>query len=202
MMLWPTFEALQRSNPLRTTDPISGFVLAGGKSSRMGQDKALLNWRGRTLVEHMVELLSSVTRDVRVVGRPPLPDVIEDCGPLGGIATALQTSQTDANLVVAVDLPFLIEDFLKYFASRLDSCPSAVLACSLPTGVPICLGLRRSILPLVTHGLSMGQRSVSNFISSVDSKLLSAWELESAGFGPSMFRNVNTPEDYLNAQLI
>jgi molybdenum cofactor guanylyltransferase len=189
-------------SPLRTKDLISGFVLAGGESSRMGRDKALLNWRGRTLVEHMVELLSSVPCDVRVVGRPPLPDIIGDCGPLGGIATALQISQTDANLVLAVDLPLLTEDFLRYFASRLDSCHSAVLGCSLQTGVPICLGIRRSILPLVTHRLRRGQRSVSALISAVDSKLLSARELESAGFAPSMFRNVNTPEDYLETHPI
>src|SRR5438034_11030300 len=93
---------------------VSGFVLAGGKSTRMGQDKALLDWHGQTLLNHMVNLLRAVADQVHVVGRDHLPDHWPGLGPLSGIATGLETGLTDANLFVAVDLPHLTKDFLKY----------------------------------------------------------------------------------------
>src|SRR4030095_15536507 len=79
---------------------LSGFILAGGKSARMGRDKALLDWHGRTLLDHMTELISNVTDEVHVIGRARFPDRLPGLGPLSGIATALETSATDANLVV------------------------------------------------------------------------------------------------------
>src|SRR5437762_14123443 len=100
---------------------LTAFVLAGGKSTRMGQDKALLDWHGQTLLEHMVNLLRKVADQVHVVGRAPLPDRLPGLGPLSGIATGLQASKTDANLFVAVDLPHLTEDFLKYLQSRIEN---------------------------------------------------------------------------------
>src|SRR5713226_697505 len=96
------------------TSPITGCVLAGGKSTRMGQDKALLDWHGQTLLNHMVDLLRNVADPVHVAGRDELPDQLPGLGPLSGIATALEASSTDANLIVAVDLPHLTRNFLKY----------------------------------------------------------------------------------------
>src|SRR5262245_9558920 len=100
---------------------VTGFVLAGGKSRRMGRDKALLDWNGRPLVTHMVDLLLTVAHPVQVVGRSPLPDRLPGLGPLSGIATGLEATFTDANLFVAVDLPFLTHEFLKYLRTRLES---------------------------------------------------------------------------------
>src|SRR5262245_61947659 len=103
---------------MSTRPGLTGFILAGGKSARMGRDKALLDWHGRTLLDHMSDLVARVTDDVRVVGRDPLPDRLQGLGPLSGIATALEASATNANLMVAVDLPFLTEKFLKYLKSE------------------------------------------------------------------------------------
>src|SRR2546423_4029988 len=101
--------------------PVSGFVLAGGKSTRMGRDKALLEWGGQTLLDHMLNLLREVAHPVQVAGRDPLPDRLPGLGPLSGIATGLEASSTDANLFVAVDLPHLTTDFLKYLRQRLEN---------------------------------------------------------------------------------
>src|SRR5438034_10204249 len=94
---------------------MTGFILAGGKSERMGRDKALLNWHGRTLLAHMVGLLATGAGEVLVLGRERLPDCISGRGPLSGIASALEMTGTAANLDFAVDLPFLTQDFLLYF---------------------------------------------------------------------------------------
>ena len=80
----------------------AGFVLAGGKSSRMGRNKALLPYRGRTLVEHVAEIVETAAGSVSVVGDaetyghlgyPVIEDVIPGCGPLSGIHAPRQSSR-------------------------------------------------------------------------------------------------------------
>ena len=95
---------------------ITGYVLAGGQSSRMGRDKALLTLNGETWLERAVRCLSSVCSRVRVIGprRHPsmttlsaVDDLAPGFGPLMGIYTGLMVSETRLNLFVSCDMPFL-----------------------------------------------------------------------------------------------
>jgi molybdopterin-guanine dinucleotide biosynthesis protein A len=174
---------------------LSGFILAGGKSSRMGRDKALLDWKGRTLLEHMVKLLSDVADPVQVVGRPPLTDRLQGLGPLSGISTALETSESDANLVVAVDLPFLSTDFLKYLRSQAEESTDLVIACKIGSHFPLCLVIRRALLPEIHARLESRDLSVHVLVEKCG-RVLSEYELHRAGFEAALFRNINTQEDY------
>src|SRR6516225_2046903 len=101
--------------------PISGFILAGGRSTRMGRDKALLDWHGMPLVNHMSTLLRYATDDVKVVGRDHFPDRLPGLGPLSGIETALRLTSTDNNLIVAVDLPLLTKELLVFLQRAAES---------------------------------------------------------------------------------
>lgn len=175
---------------------VNGFVLAGGKSSRMGRDKALLDWRGRTLLEHMVDLLTSATDLVRVVGRDQLPDQVTDCGPLGGILTALRISEADANLVVAVDLPLLTKEFLKYLRERLESSERGVVACEVEGKYPLCLGMKREVLPEVEQRLTQDRLSIRGFVDAVGPDLIHPPDLSDAGFDLAMFKNMNSENDF------
>ncbi len=175
---------------------INGFILAGGKSSRMGSDKALLDWHGQPLLDHMIALLGKAATDVQVVGRDRLPDRWPGRGPLSGIATALEITLTDANLVVAVDLPFLTTKFLSYLRSRLERTNRPLLACKIESHFPLCIGVRRALLPEVQRRVESGNLSVHALIEESDSEILSEEELRHAGFEPPIFRNINTPEDY------
>ena len=76
---------------------MNGFILAGGKSSRMGRDKALLDWHGRPLVAHMVQVLETATDEVRVVGRDPLPDRVPGRGPLSGSLVSYERRSNRTN---------------------------------------------------------------------------------------------------------
>lgn len=176
--------------------PLTGFVLAGGNSTRMGQDKALLDWRGRTMLDHMSDLLRSVADPVHVVGRDALPDRLPACGPLSGIATALETTSTDANIIVAVDLPHLTRDFLKYLKPRLENSSHALLACRIGADYPLCLGIWRPMLPEITRLLAAGQLSIRGMIENSSAEIISENELLRAGFTAAMFKNINTPDDY------
>ncbi len=179
--------------------PVNGFILAGGRSSRMGQDKALLVWHGTPLLTHMVNLLRHATNNVQVVGRDPLPDRMPLCGPLSGIATALAISSTESNLILAVDLPFLTEDFLVHLRLTVENSTSPLVACKIGSHFPLCLGIRRVLLPEVERRLARGDLSVHGMIEDSQSQIISESQLHAGGFSLSLFRNINTPEDYLNS---
>ena len=180
---------------------LSGFVLAGGKSTRMGRDKALLDWHGHTLLQHMVELVRTVADPVQVVGRSPLQDRLPGLGPLSGIATGLETSCTDANLFVAVDLPLLTQDFLKYLCSRIEHSSHPLMACKIGSAFPLCLGIWRPLLPEIQRRLSARDLSIRALLESGYTEVILESQLTELGFDISMFQNINTDEDYRSALL-
>jgi molybdopterin-guanine dinucleotide biosynthesis protein A len=177
-------------------EAITGFVLAGGQATRMGTDKAALPWGEGTLAEHITNLLSAVAEPVRIVGRDPLPDIEPGRGPLEGIRTALRTTTTKHNLITAVDLPFLDPQFLNYLATRLRATSSDLVLCRIQGYVAISLGAHRALLGQVEDYLASGHRSLQGFAASVEHEEISEDDLQRAGFGAEIFRNINTPEDY------
>jgi molybdopterin-guanine dinucleotide biosynthesis protein A len=178
------------------TTSTNGFVLAGGQSRRMRRDKAALPWGAGSLLDHMIQLLSTVAGRVRVVGRGELPDNVPGKGPLGGILTALEHTDRDENLILAVDLPLLTPDFLEWFHSRFQVCSKPLLACHIAGTFPLCLGIRRYVVEDLRRRLAAGKLAVREFIEESDPELLEEKELVDLGFAPSIFRNVNTPEDW------
>ena len=114
---------------------VTAFILAGGKSTRMGSDKALLEFDGETLLTRTLMRARAVAGRVCIVGArekfemfgPVIEDVYPDSGPLAGIHAALQSSTTDLNLVLAVDMPFLPESALKYLLEQARSCDDVVV---------------------------------------------------------------------------
>jgi molybdenum cofactor guanylyltransferase len=98
--------------------PCIGVVLAGGQSSRMGRDKALLSWQGRPLIEHQIAVLKAAGADtVRVSGHRPdyqgIADPVAHAGPLGGIAGIAAVCDDAELLIIPVDMPRLRPDLLQ-----------------------------------------------------------------------------------------
>lgn len=150
---------------------IGGYVLAGGRSSRMGRDKALLELAGHPLIAHAVAKLRRVAIDVHILagaapGHPALaafaPLVFDrhpGCGPAAGIEAALAHSVHDWNLILPVDLPFLpgalLDWWTKNVTAKKDAAPVALfrLDC-LPQ--PTLLLLRREVRPYLAAALARG----------------------------------------------
>ncbi len=108
----------------------AGFVLTGGLSTRMGRDKALLPVDGSVLVERIAGRVRAAAGNVALIGGakryrhlgfPVHDDLIEDCGPIGGVLTALTVSNADWNLVVACDMPGVTVEFLTALFEAADS---------------------------------------------------------------------------------
>ena len=118
------------------------------------------------------------------------------------ILTALQNSQTEINLVVAVDLPFLTKAFLRYLVSRIETSRSPLVACKMESYFPLCLGLRGTLVRELEQRVTGRELSVQSFIESSGPRLIILEpELRRAGFDASMFRNINTEgSDYVRSR--
>ncbi len=188
--------------------------MAGGRSTRMGRDKVLLNYAGRPLIAHAVDLLKAAGVAPHIVGtRPDLAiyaPIVEDlhsgCGPLGGIEAALASSSSEWNLFLPVDLPLLPSIFLKYLIERARITGAAA---TIPTLAgepePLCAVYRRDLLAGIRESLEAGNYKVmggiKNAAQAPDIDLFSVeavaatrddWPLEPLR---RWFQNMNTPAD-------
>jgi molybdopterin-guanine dinucleotide biosynthesis protein A len=159
-----------------------GWVLAGGRSLRMGRDKAAVALAGQPLLQHMLDKLRAVGLRARVAGlHTPIqysaehstaeaagevlsdayPDMHPGCGPLSGMETALNKSEAPLVLIVGVDLPLLETEFLAWMLRRA-STTGAMATVPRAGGKPqpLCAVYRRELLDGVTAALSAGNYKV------------------------------------------
>lgn len=186
-------------------DEFTAFVLAGGKSTRMGTDKAFLELGGQPLIAHAMALGRSVAARTKIVGDPTkfgslgdvVPDVYAVRGPLGGIHAALVASDTDRNLVLGVDLPFIQPRFLEFLIAE-SLLRDALVTVPFASGhlQPLCAVYRKPFLAAAEHALAHGRNKVDALFSEVQTRVINEQELVVAGFPTSMFRNLNTPGDW------
>ena len=186
-------------------DDVTAFVLAGGKSTRMGVDKAFVQWNGRTLLARALDVARTVAPDVRIVGRrekfaefaPVVEDQFRDCGPLGGIHAALRASQTELNLILAVDMPFVSEAFLHSLLAAARSARDADVVLPRVGGrwQPLCAIYRREFGVTAESALRSGRNRIDRLFDVVRLRVIDEKELGGAGFSLNLFQNLNTPED-------
>lgn len=184
---------------------IAAFVLAGGRSSRMGADKATLVFHGQTLLAHALALARNVTGDVRIVGDPAkfgalgptVGDIYPGCGPLGGIHAALSQTTNELNLTIAVDMPLLEAGFLKYLVERAQQSSAVVTVPRTRDGwQPLCAVYRRDFVDYAERALREGNYRIDRIFPKVSTSVIDDEELGSHGFDAAMFSNVNTPEEW------
>jgi len=188
---------------------LAAFILAGGKSTRMGTDKAFVAFDGRTLLARALDVAGSVTTDVRIVGdgnkfaafAPVVEDIFPGCGPLGGIHAALRSSAAELNLVVAVDMPFVTPDLLLYLVERARSSSATVTVPHCGGGnQPLCAVYRRAFADSAQLALSDGRFKIDALFANESSQVISEDELKGKGFSAEIFRNLNTPEELAQAR--
>jgi molybdopterin-guanine dinucleotide biosynthesis protein A len=181
----------------------SAFILAGGKSSRMGEDKAFLRLGGRTLLEIAQELASGVCGKAFVVGDrarfgpEAIEDIFPDSGPLGGIHAALAATKADLNLVIAVDTPFLEPKFLQWMLHRAATTHSIVTVPHLASGFqPLCAVYRRSFKSFAEEALKAGKFKIDPLYEKVRTQPITDAELNHLAFDLRMFDNLNTRVEF------
>ena len=188
---------------------ITGFILAGGRSTRMAEDKALLDWHGRPLLEHMCALAAKVSAQVRIVGSREkfgaygdvVEDVYPDCGPLAGIHAALAASSTELNLILAVDMPFVESRFLEYLGAQARAGAALVTSPRLAgRWQPLCAVYRRDFAAPAETALRAGRNKIDALFADIPTRIVDEQELGRLAFAERMFENLNTREELQRAR--
>jgi molybdopterin-guanine dinucleotide biosynthesis protein A len=188
---------------------VTGFVLAGGKSSRMGSDKSLLPWNGSTLLQQTKNMVQQVCEKVFVLGPRDvygsfgecIEDIYADCGPLGGIHAALTHATTAYSLITAVDTPFISPEFLAYMIKRALSSSAIVTSPRIGGAMqPTCAVFSRDFLKIAEEALKSGKYKLEPLFPREQTLVLNEADLSGFANLAEMFENLNTPQDFEQAR--
>ena len=197
--------------------PVHGFVLAGGASTRMGTDKALLRFCGRPLIEIAVEKLHGFCTAVAIAGNrgdlaayaPVVHETRTQCGPAAGIEAGLRACSQAWALFIPVDVPLVPMEALRAWVEQTiegnhDPESGSYLLANDVMQPAFCL-LRPACLPAWTRVLDRGQRRLSSLLRSIGSTATALPELTpdsrlAAAPSASWFSNVNTPQELVEAE--
>jgi molybdopterin-guanine dinucleotide biosynthesis protein A len=185
----------------------AAYILVGGKSSRFGSDKALVEIDGRPLVLHLAGLARQVAGSTTLVGPPAryehlglpvIPDTHQEIGPLAGILAALEHSSEPWNLVLACDMPHLTPAFLEFLFTRAEQSRRESCLPVSPGGLdePLCAVYAKRAADAIRREIEKGTRKITRALDAVGvCRLLPAEyaHLDSTG---KLFTNVNTPADW------
>lgn len=177
----------------------TAIIMAGGKSSRMGEDKAVLQIDGRPMIDyicgklrpHFKQFLISVSDGDRYsfLGIEVIPDKVPDRGPLMGIVSALEASAHDLNVVVACDMPDVDVDFIKRLLRESEGFDGVVPVTENARREPLCAVYRKSILETMNEALSSGERKIYEVLKRCNIKYIDVLDTRP-------FVNINTMMEY------
>jgi len=185
---------------------VTGFAVAGGRSQRMGSDKALLPWAGTTLLEHTLARLRAACNEVCILsgmqiryasyGTPVHADLVPEAGPLGGVHAGLLNLGVSLGLFLGVDTPLVPSPLLRALVAAAGGF-DAVVPVVGGRPEPLCAVYRGTCLAPVQRRLEAGERKMTSFWPDVRVRTMAEDELAIFGDPVVMFRNLNTTEDYL-----
>ncbi len=194
----------------------AGYILVGGKSSRLGRDKALVEVGGTPLVLRVAQAVGAAVDEVTLVGAPEkyghlglrvIPDQISGFGPLAGILAALEETSRPWNLVAACDMPNLTPDFLRFLLRRAVEEQAEILAPTDANGrpEPLCAVYASSCREAIRRAVEADRHKITDAFEG-----LRVIELAPADYqqyeqqcehGGGLFANLNTEQDLARAKL-
>jgi molybdopterin-guanine dinucleotide biosynthesis protein A len=188
---------------------VSGIILAGGSSSRLGQNKALVDVAGSTLLERVIAVLRSLVSDIVLVAQSPdlfahldLPvvtDIYPGVGTLGGLHAGLDAIHTEYGLVVGCDMPLLNTDLLHYMISQARSY-DVVMPRVGRYYEPLHALYAQRCLTTIERSILAGRRRIRRALAGLRIRYVEAAEIDRYDPAHLSFFNVNTPEELARAR--
>lgn len=179
-------------------------IQAGGKSTRMGTDKSFVPFQGRPLIEIVRERVEGLGDELILItnqpdayahlGLPMFSDVYPDCGPLGGIYTAIHCAANPHVLVVACDMPWLNRDLLRTMR-ELRTEADVVVPRWDQFPEPLHAIYSKACLPAIQDNIAAGRFKITGFFGRVTVRFVEREEIARYDPDGRSFANVNTPDD-------
>lgn len=187
-------------------DRLSVGILAGGYSSRMGQDKAFLRWKDTTLIGHLCRELSGFSEVLISCREPnkfkglPYPLVVDEregFGPVEGIRRLLAGSSCENIFICAVDMPFVTKELVDFLCEK-KAPDTGCLAVRSERGIePLCAIYHKNILPELETMVKTGEHRMTDLLTRIAQQSVTPGE---GGFSDEVVRNLNTPSEYENTE--
>ncbi len=187
---------------------ITGIVLTGGKSKRMGKEKGLCYFRGQALVAYAIQTLQPLCGEIilsannkfeeyRNFGHQVVSDVFPDTGPMGGLYSSLLASKSDLNLVISCDTPFVTTSVYEDLLSHQDLWQAIVPLHENGYIEPLTACYHRNCLPAILSQLQTENYKMTELLDKLNTRYVTINPVIS-GSAVSLFHNLNTPEDLLS----
>ncbi|NRG46931.1 molybdenum cofactor guanylyltransferase [Bacillus sp. CRN 9] len=188
----------------------TGIILAGGKSSRMGRNKALMTLEDRAVIDRIADSLSTITTDLIVVTNTPdefeflglrtVSDNYKEKGPLAGMEAGLRASNTEKNLIVACDMPFISSGIGGYLLTQLEEHEAAVPIIQNQLH-PLFASYRKDVQSRIEQSIISDELKIRLLLEKINTKTVTETELKNQGFSVTEndFFNMNHPVDFSQA---
>lgn len=191
-------------------EEITGIILAGGRSSRLGKDKGLCAFKGKSLVSYAIEILKPLCGNMIIsanyfpekyaaLGLPVVPDKIQGIGPMGGILTCLKQSKTQHNLVLSCDTPFVNTDVFRHLLNEVENFQVVCPAHETFLLEPLSAYYNTNVLGDLEEAIRKKEYKMMRFFKRIRFKSVSIDE-HLPFFSDYLFLNLNTPEDLEKAE--
>ncbi|NVN89378.1 MAG: molybdenum cofactor guanylyltransferase [Desulfuromonadales bacterium] len=190
---------------------VTGVILAGGVSRRMGKNKALLKLNGIPLVEKVYLALGALFDDIVLVTNTPdeysflpcrtTPDIYPGAGSIAGLHAGMAASNTERIFVAACDMPFLNADLVRMLCNYDTEAEAVVPLNGEGFFEPLHAVYAVTALDTARDIIENGDKSILILLNRIRTILISYQEVRSIAGAEESFRNINTPEEFTAAQL-
>ncbi len=184
---------------------LTGIILSGGKSSRMGKEKGLVDFQGKPLISYAIQLLEPIVDSIvigannelnayREFGYPIVEDEIKGIGPIGGIFSTLKYTKTQRNVIVSCDMPFLEAELLKFIYEKMQDFDVLVASHGDNKVEPLCGIYSKNILPEIEDSIQKGNYKLMDFFKNIRFATVKI-DASLPFYDEKLFYNINSPAD-------
>ncbi|MCF8367525.1 MAG: molybdenum cofactor guanylyltransferase [Bacteroidales bacterium] len=186
---------------------ISGIILSGGKSKRMGEEKGLCQINGRAMVEYALDTLEEICDPIVIgannnnydhYGFRVVNDIVHDVGPIGGLYSCLKASTTNHNFVLSCDMPMVSKELVKYILSEARDY-DVVIPIFKDYKEPLCTYYHKNVVSGLYEAMQKGVYKIQEAILSLNVKYLEIHPRLSF-YSDYLFNNINHRDDLIKAE--
>ena len=183
----------------------TGIVLAGGRSSRFGSNKAIYDFQGKTMLKHSIDLLQPFCNKIIISGNkeeyylynyPCIPDKYGEIGPIGGIVSCLEESKSENNIVVTCDMPLITEDLIARLLMNHQNGKITIFEDAQNKLYPFPIILEKQHIDPIKTLISNRHFKLKDILDGIGYTAIQLSKNETP-----LLANINTPDDLLKVEI-